>query len=514
MQGPQLLFHWITYLYAVQKSGLPFLLLLLLVSSLNLLSCKKDEFTSDSSAKLDFSTDTILFDTVFTTIGSATEVFIVYNKQDQPIRIASIRLAGGGNSNFRLNVDGAPGVSFTDVEIEANDSIFIFAEVTVDPNNQTTPLVVSDSIVFQTNGNTQDVKLVAWGQDAYFHYPAPNTGPAFFISCGDNWNNDKPHVIYGYALVDSGCTLTINPGTNVHLHPGSGVIVLSSGTINVNGTTTSPVTFQGDRLGEAFKDIPGQWDRIWLSNITRSNLVNGSNEIGPGTQNSVIRNAIIKNGTIGILADTTFAPGAVTLRLENTIIKNMSYNGVTFRGATVKSFNCVYANCGAQTANMLFGGTYDYYHCTFANYWTNGNRQDPAVSMNNYFDTYVRPLDAHFYNCIVHGNLETELGVDSNERGTPNQFRFLFDHALVKLENSYPISNTNFFSNVLKSTFSSNNPRFEDVDNNLYQLDSTSIAIDYGSASFLSAVPILNTDITGQFRPLGFNPDLGAYERR
>lgn len=476
--------------------------------------CRKDEFSDDPSLTLEFSTDTVQFDTVFTTVGSATEVFTIYNRSNRALNISSINIAGGSSSYFRLNVDGVPGQSFTDVEIEGGDSIFVFAEVTVDPNNLNTPLIVTDSIQFVTNGNLQQVQLVAWGQDAYFHKPEPNTPPFFFLGCGETWNNDKPHVIYGYALIDSACALTISAGTQVYLHPGSGIIVLSSGTLNVNGTTSQPVIFQGDRLGEDFKDVPGQWDRIWFSNITRSNLINGTDEIGPGSKDSRITNAIIKNGTIGILADTVFAPSQTTLRLENTMIKNMSFSGTVFRGANVKGFNCVFANCGGPTASLLYGGQYDFYQCTFANYWTNGNRQDPSVAMNNYFETNVRRLDANFYNCIVHGSLETEIGVDSFPRAAPDQFNFLFDHALLKVENSYPTSNPDFFRSVIRATGYSNQPQFVDIDENDYQIDSSSIVINAGDPNILSVDPILNTDITGQSRPLGLAPDLGAYERR
>ena len=476
------------------------------------MSCKKDEFTNSSSAKLDFSTDTVLFDTVFTTVGSATEVFTIFNRNDQPVKVSSIRIAGGTSSLFRINVDGISGSSFTDIEIGANDSIFVFSEVTVDPNNQNTPLVVSDSILFETNGNLQKVNLVAWGQDAYFHR-ATDGGSAFFV-CNENWNNDKPHVIYGLALVDSGCILNINAGANVHLHPGSSLIVLSSGTLRVNGTIAQPVNIQGDRLGIDYANVPGQWGKIWLSNYTHSNLVNGTKEIGPGSRNCVIQNAVIKNGTIGIQADTVYAPGDITLRMENTIVKNMSYNGIACLGANVKAFNCVYANCGAQTANLLIGGNYDFYHCTFANYWISGNRQDPAISLNNYYETNVRRIDAKFYNCIVHGNLDNELGVDSFPRAAPNQCNFLFDHSLLKLESSYAVSNSSFFNSIIKATGYNNRPGFKDITNNDFQLDSLSVAIDAGDLNILSVDPVLNNDLKGISRPQGPAPDLGAYEKQ
>lgn len=478
-------------------------------------SCKKEEFTTDASVKLEFSQDTILFDTVFTTVGSATEVFTVYNRNNSPVKVSSIRLANGNASLFRLNVDGVPGKAFSDVEIGADDSIFIFVEVTVDPNNQNTPLIVTDSILFETNGNLQDIDLVAWGQDAYFHKPPPNSGSLFFLDCNDTWNNDKPHVIYGYALVDSGCTLTINAGTMVHSHPGSGIIVLSSGTLKVNGTLQQPVVFQGDRLGETFKDIAGQWDRIWLSNITRSNLVNGTTEIGPGTRNSEIHYAIIKNGNIGLHVDTVFSSSNdTTLKIENTIVKNMAAYGLLARGAIINSMNSVYANCGSHTAALIYGGSYTFYHCTFANFWNSASRQDPAVLLNNYFNTNVRQMDARFFNSIVYGDLETEVGLDSFPNAAPGRFNFMFDHDLLKVDNTFPIANAAHFNAIIANS----NPVFKDIENNIYEIDSTSIAVDAGDPDFVLAYPGLSLDLNGNQRPVSIlpppRPDLGAYERR
>jgi len=132
-------------------------------------SCKKDDsFDTNPALKLEFSSDTIIFDTVFTTIGSITEQIRVYNRNDQKISISSIKLAGSGNSRYSLNVDGEPGTSFSDIEVGGNDSIYIFARVNIDPNDETLPYIVTDSIVFETNGNQQDVDLVAWGQNARF----------------------------------------------------------------------------------------------------------------------------------------------------------------------------------------------------------------------------------------------------------------------------------------------------------------------------------------------------------
>src|SRR5687768_869327 len=102
-------------------------------------SCKKEKEITDSSAKLSFSLDTVFFDTIFTTIGSATKRFLVYNDHDRPINISSIALANGSGSKFRINVDGLPGIAHTNIKIAAKDSMFVFVEVTLDPTNVNNP---------------------------------------------------------------------------------------------------------------------------------------------------------------------------------------------------------------------------------------------------------------------------------------------------------------------------------------------------------------------------------------
>jgi len=217
-------------------------------------ACKKDRIITDSSAKLEFSVDTVVFDTVFTTVGSTTHQLRVYNRHKRNIIVSSIRIAGGSGSQFRMNVDGLPGNSFTEIEIPGEDSIYIFIEVTIDPSSGTLPFVVKDSIFFETNGNIQDVDLVAWGQDAHFFNSS--------IICDMTWINDKPYVIYNSILVDSGCTLTIEPGVLVYSHTNSAIYV--NGTLIVNGSNNEPVLFQGDRTEAFYDDITAQWLGIFL----------------------------------------------------------------------------------------------------------------------------------------------------------------------------------------------------------------------------------------------------------
>ncbi len=139
--------------------------------SVSFMSCKKDKLLTDPSATVAFSQDSVLFDTVFTTIGSATRNIRVINNNNQKINISSIRLEQGASSSFFMNVDGVPGKEVTDVEILAHDSIYIFIQVNVNPTNALSPLIIQDRILFDVNGNQQSVRLEAWGQDAHYHFP-------------------------------------------------------------------------------------------------------------------------------------------------------------------------------------------------------------------------------------------------------------------------------------------------------------------------------------------------------
>lgn len=471
----------------------------LLIGASAISSCKKELFTTDPSAKLEFSTTSILYDTVFTTVGSVTKTFIVYNRNSQPVKISSIRLASGTGSNFRINVDGAKGVLFSDVEIQAKDSMFVFAEVTVDPNKANTPLIIRDSVVFETNGNVQDVDFEAWGQDAYFHTPNvfPTNGfPAYsVIPCNATWTNDKPHVIYGFAVVDSACTLTMNPGTRVYMHPNSVLWIYKDGSLKIKGNISVPVTIQGDRLEPQYSEEAGQWGYIWLS---------------PGSKNNEIDGAVIKNGIVGILADTVGNSVAPTLKISNTIIKNMSVAAVYGRGTYIHGVNCVFANCGQYVAALTIGGKYNFYHCTFANYWNNGTRQFPVLLLSNYYEDVneniiSRDLDsAFFYNCIVYGDLNSgdEIKLDKSQAAA---FTYKFHHSLLKT--TFNTSGSEYINVVANME-----PYFYNVGNNDYRIKNPFAApavIFKGDPAIGALYPV---DLSGNSRIVNPPPTLGAYE--
>lgn len=74
-----------------------FIGILLTVLSINT-SCKKTVLFSKGN--LEFSRDTVVFDTVFTTIGSTTQQLKIYNRESNTVVINEVELMGGSSSPF------------------------------------------------------------------------------------------------------------------------------------------------------------------------------------------------------------------------------------------------------------------------------------------------------------------------------------------------------------------------------------------------------------------------------
>lgn len=391
----------------------PVILILTICFSVSFIACKKDKLLTDPSARVSFSQDSILFDTVFTSIGSTTRNIRVINNNNQKINISSVRLEQGQSSNFFLNVDGTPGRQVNDVEILAHDSIYIFVQVNVNPTNANSPLIIQDKILFDLNGNQQSVALEAWGQDAYYHFPNQaiqyKNGflPYSTIAAGTNttvtWGalDNKPHVIYGWLVVDSTQKLVINPGIKVYFHQNAGLWVYRYGTLQVNGTLGNEVVFQGDRREADYADLPGQWDRIWINEGHTDNYINY---------------AIIKNNFIGIQASIlSNANQPRKLKITNTIIKNCSKWGLYTQYFDVWAANNVIANCKEYCAAITLGGNYTFLHTTFASYFTQegGRGGQPCVHIDNYDGTQILPIDSiYFANCIIEGSQGNEFEED------------------------------------------------------------------------------------------------------
>ncbi|MEY4604826.1 MAG: hypothetical protein RIT43_2118 [Bacteroidota bacterium] len=451
---------------------------------MSLTGCKKAILTSKKN--LSFSVDTLVFDTVFTTVGSTTQQFKIYNKENRTVRIDEIELMGGDASPFRMNIDGLQGDFIQGIEIEGNDSLFAFVEVTLDINGQNLPMIVEDSIRFRTNGKDQYVKLAVWGQDAYFHFNDLND------DVDNPWLSDKPHVIYGYAAIDSAKTLTIPAGTDIFLHKNA-ILYVYKGTLNIEGTLGNEVTFQGDRLESLYDDVAGQYYGIYFHQARPSS----------------INYAIIKNGTSGIhmfSRDNAFT--GYTLSLTNTIIQNNARYGVfLYSGAKLKAENCVIAKNGTHALLVLEGSDFLLNHCNLLGY-AGGGSGTPAVGISNYYNDYANGTvnvgsinEGKIYNSVIYGNETTEIVFDTLSDAAIT-LSFDIQNCVIKRETA---ATENYYNAIYWNA----DPLFNDIELYDFLFPSGSSLNNHGNATLGS--PTVTLDIKGTSRSSS-TPDIGAYE--
>lgn len=452
--------------------------------------CRKDDFNTNPDFRLSFSSDTVMFDTVFTTLGSATRQFLIRNSGNQKINISTISLSGGQQSSFRINVDGNSGFIFHNIEIGAHDSAFVFAKVTIDPNQQSQPLVQTDSVLFTINGKIQKVLLVAWGQDAYFHNNVTLKGNVEFSA-------DKPHVIYGNLTLDTSAVLQIQPGTQLCFHQDSYLVALAGSRIVSEGRLEKPILFRSDAtvIFHPEKDtVPGQWGGIKLKAMSG---------------NHSFINSSILNAKIAIEADSCVSANAITL--YNCKISNMVNYGLKLQNTTLRAANCEFSNCGGYLLQIIGGHGYDFRQCTFANYWPFTARKVPSLSISNYYFTEDKNKvlttlqNVYFGNCIIDSYYGEEL---ETKIDAPTPFELFFENCLIssQLDKTHAelFSNCQFNKEI----------KFEAVQKLNFQLDTLSAAKDFGAMSVIqSSILNLHTDIKGNPRDADLGPDAGAYER-
>jgi hypothetical protein len=433
-----------------------------------------------------------MFDTVFTSIGSTTQHLKIYNPFNQKILISSVKLAKGDLSNFRLNINGISANEVQNLEIAPFDSLYIFVEITVDPNGQNLPLVVKDSIEFVTNANHQDVDLVAWGQDF-------NLIKKQRIKT-TTWTKEKPYLVYNYAFVDSNATLTIEPGTRIYFHKDAGLYV--KGKVIANGTVENPIYFYGDRLEATYSDVPDQWNGVLLYS---------------GSKENEFSNVEIKNANIGLQVGNIENEGFSTVKLSNVKIQNMAYAGIFAMKSDIQADNCLITNCGFYAVALLVGGSYEFYHSTIANYWGgygSKTRSTPSLQIQNYLiinkdkPAYVGDLiKADFGNCIITGN-----AVDGNElllsKTAEAAFNYKFDNCILQVADTFKTTDPSHYVNILKGI----NPKFVDPYKKYnFELDTLSPAKDVAKLSIAKLYP---TDLKGRDRLFDKGPDLGSLERQ
>ena len=391
---------------------------------------------------LDFSADTLSFDTVFTTVGSTTGYFMIYNRNSEALKIERIILAGGGRSGFRINVDGRKGDHFTDIPIWKNDSLYVAVEVTVNPNDENSPFVLHDSVVFVTNGRVQHVLLEAYGQNAHIL----KGGTTF--AADTTLTADRPYLVYDSIHIPEGVTVELAQGVSFYMHKNAKWLI--DGTLKTFGTQSEPVVFRADRLNRlsttiSYDYISAQWDGLYF---------------GASSFNNELNYTLIRNGIAGLtFAEST--PDQRKIDIRHSQIKNMDGNVLWAVNCHIEASNTEFSNASVHLV-MLSGGTYQFTHCTMANYMQGSmmslaqTRFIQALTLSDHIlfldengdlEKRTVPLrQAFFDNCIIDGTLSPdatrpyggEISFSTDDdfvHGDDEQFNYRFNHCVIKTKN-------------------------------------------------------------------------------
>ncbi len=493
-----------------------FFLLLFSICCLTLFSTQScsesEEFTTDSAALLTFEKDTIQFDTVFSSIGSSTQRIKIFNHNSKGIRVQRVVLASGGASGFRINVDGHSGVQISDVEVLDKDSIFMFAEVTVNPGNSDTPLLLRDSVqFFLENGRMQQLILEAYGQDVVI-LRAPK------FTSDTTLDAKRPYVIYDSLTVGADATLTMAAGTVLCFS--SEAFVRVDGRLLCQGQQDAPVVFRGMRTDRIFSYLPydrmsAQWGGILISGQSSGN---------------VLDHVDVHGGRWGIeLAKPLHDKPVLTLR--NSELHNVSREGLSVKGSRVVAENCQISNAGAYCVS-LEGGESVFTHCTIAQFYPWTGQYGSALYFSNSLGEAEEPLlRADFHNCVITGAVadmiagnprsDSDAAFNANFDGSlvnihltgkePETISAMFEHA----KNEYELfpsstSSSSASSGSDEAVYGSANFRRIDTDNYLYdfRLDSLSNARGIGLSQYAASLPL---DKDGKVRPQEA-ADAGCYQ--
>ncbi|RYY42854.1 MAG: hypothetical protein EOO06_20560 [Chitinophagaceae bacterium] len=450
-----------------------------------LTACKKESFINSADARVNISTDSLRFDTVFTSVGSITQSFKISNDNDQKLRLSQVKLMGGSNSPFRININGVAANELSNIDIAAEDSIYVFVSVTVDPSTANLPFILSDSISIQYNGNQRWVQLEAYGQNARFI----NAG---LINSNTLWDATKPYVILDFLNVAPGASLTILPGTKIYAHANAPIII--DGTLNATGSVSAPISFSGDRLDAPYRNYPASWPGI----IFRSSSLNNHMQF-----------VKVLNAYQAVIVDQPATNANPKLVIDQCIIDNAYDAGIFARNTSIAASNVLISNC-ANNISIQAGGSYNFIHCTAASYSNNFLlHKTPVLSVSNFTLQNGSPvssnLQANFTNCIFWGDagfVDNEVIV-RKEGSAP--FSVSFNNSLFRAQNE-PTAAT--LINVIRNQ----EPLFDsiDVSNRYFDFRHTKSPAPGINAGLVSSI---SKDLDNNNRPVGL-PDMGCFEKQ
>lgn len=469
-------------LRTIKKALLQYLLLVL-CTAFFLTACKKDSFITSKDALITTSADSLKFDTVFTSIGSVTQTLKINNPNNQKLLLSSVKLMGGSSSPFQININGKATQEATNIEIAAEDSIYVFVSVTINPGTANLPFIVKDSIGIDFNGNKRFIQLEAFGQNANF---LRNT----VITEDRTWSNSLPYVLLGPVRVDTNVTLTLEPGCKIYANATAPFIV--DGTVISSGTKEEPVIFTGNRLDDEYRNLPASWPGIYCRATSKNNVFTYTS---------------IKNAYQALVAESPASNSNPKVTLHQCIIDNAYDAGLLCVASSLFADNSLISNCGSNI-NFTLGGSYLLINCSAAAYTNYVNHKKPVLAMNNFYsfngNQLTNALEANFVNCIFwgeEGQVKDEVTVD--KQGS-DPFTVSFSNCLYRNATEPP--NTALKDNIVNIA-----PGFDNIDAGKRLFD---FHISNPSAPGVNkGLPVIFTkDLDGNNRSNGL-PDIGCYEQ-
>lgn len=475
--------------------------LYILLSAIGLASCQPDIVSNDAALQLTFSHDTLLFDTVFTTIGTSTKTVMVYNPNKNAINIERVQMGEG--KYFYINLDGENNVDeMRNIVVRGGDSLFMFVRANIDPQEENIPVLVEDDIAFGVNGKWQHIRLQAYGQN--IEKIRGTKGLKIYQNL--TLKNTKPYLLYDTVAVAG--NLTIEAGTTIYMH--TGAMIYAYGNVSAKGTKEQPIIFRGDRTDMLFDSVPyrmasGQWDGIYL--------IHPEGDLPPTYTLDYIE---VLSGSIGLYVYSDAKDMSLPkLTLTNSRIHNHSIYGLVLQNVDADVVNCEISNCASYCVYVA-GGKHNFVHNTIAAYYgypyTNLNIHNniladdvAAVYINNLSKNNAK-TNSSFSNCIITGGRKNNLVV-----ATP-----LSDYYEGRFEGNY------LRTDSLDEVYAKNNVYASDSDScvfrNIYylykeyhyydfRLDSLSPARGIGDSIVALSFP---QDRAGNRRKQ--YPDAGCYE--
>lgn len=464
-----------------------------------LVSCWDDEVYSVSSTQgLEFSKDTIAFDTIMTGMATNTYTFQVYNRGEKALRLPQVYLESGKDSPFRVNVDGTflENGAATDFEVSGGDSLRVFLFLNAPERDQDHPFEITDKLIFQTEGGVrEEVVLNAYGQDV--------------IRLKDKYVKDelilsanRPYHLTDSLIVEPGATLMLDKGVRLYFHTNASLVV--RGTLLALGEQNAPILMRGDRLGYMFSDqpydrIPGQWGGIVFET---------------GSYGNIIDHCDIHSGFYGIRCDSSDVSVPV-LFMENSIVHNVTGDALNVRHSQVYVGNSQITNAGGNCVTLR-GGHTTFVHCTIGNFYAFAGGRGVALDFANYEGDVRLPLhSAAFYNCIVTGYSADDIMGSQSERYPEDAFNYYFHHCLL---------NTPEFEDprISHCYWDSNDQAVYREKNFSPDFDLDKLIFTFGLHEESQAIGTADSEITKEFYPQDLKghdrfsegaPDLGCYER-